>query len=215
MSKFMLIAPIAAIALAGCVATAAGPQTTKTYSLENFSKVSASAGVNVVLKQGPFSVTAEGPQDVLDHMKIEVHGDTLEIGRKNSMSFNWFNGGGHAVITVTAPNYTGINVSSGSDLDGAGLTLQDVRISASSGADIELSGTCGRLDVDASSGADIETSDLRCNTVEAEASSGADVDVFASASANGDASSGGDITVHGNPPQLNKHESSGGNVKAP
>jgi hypothetical protein len=116
---------------------------------------------------------------------------------------------------VTAPTYTELQASSGSDLKGEGLSLADLKASVSSGADMMVSGTCKQLDVDASSGADFKGDDLKCETVQASASSGADAVVFASMSARGHASSGADIKVLGHPSALDRDESSGGSVKAP
>jgi hypothetical protein len=116
---------------------------------------------------------------------------------------------------VTAPTYTEIHASSGSDVKGEGLSLASLSASVSSGADMELAGSCKALDVHASSGADFKGSELKCDSVEADASAGADLIAYASGTAKGHASSGADIKVLGHPSNFDRDESSGGSVKAP
>jgi hypothetical protein len=70
------------------------------------------------------------------------------------------------------------------------------------------------LRVDISSGADFDGEALKCETASIDASSGADADAFATRSANGDASSGANITFHGKPAEFTKDTSSGGSVRA-
>lgn len=182
------------------------------YSFEDFDEIDASAGVDVVLRQGAFAVHAEGSENALDRLKIEKRGDTLHIGRKRQNGFNW-GSSGSVTVTVSAPAYTAISASSGADVEGGNLQLRDVAVSVSSGADMELSGSCEELNVSVSSGSDFDGEDLHCQSVTARASSGADANVWAARSVIGDASSGGDIEVYGNPESISRDTSSGGSVR--
>jgi hypothetical protein len=207
------LATAGVFALSGCHSISGGPTTSKSFALAGFDRVSASAGVDVVLKQGPFNVSASGPEKHFDTLRVEANGSTLEIGRH---SHGWFSTShDHFIVTVSAPTYTELHASSGSDLKGEGLRLANLRASVSSGADMKVSGSCKQLDVEASSGADFKGDELKCESVQASASSGADAIVFASISARGHASSGADIKVLGHPSAFDHEESSGGSVKAP
>lgn len=182
------------------------------FSFSDFDSVEASAGVDVVLRQGNYSVRAEGSEKALERLKVEKRGDTLHIGRRNTSGFNW-SSGGSVTVTVSAPGYTAISASSGSDVSGSGLNLTDVSVSVSSGADMELAGSCEELTVSVSSGSDFDGEDLHCQNVTASASSGADANVWAARSLVGSASSGGDIDVYGEPESITKNTSSGGSVR--
>jgi hypothetical protein len=227
----VVILPFVALGLAAAVALNLPAEAdSKSYNFNGFEGVAVSAGVNVVLKQGPFSISATGSAKDLERLEIEKRGDVLNIGRKSSMGINWSSG--QVVVTVTAPRYASIAASSGSDVDGANLSLEDSSVSVSSGADLDLkevsaarlditvssgsdadmTGSCKSIVVDVSSGADFDGSGLKCETAKASASSGADVDIWASKSADGDASSGGDITFLGNPATRTEDTSSGGDV---
>lgn len=183
----------------------------QTFSISGFDSVEASAGVDVILRQGGFSVEADGSEKALERLKIEKRGDSLHISRRSGGGLNWGTSG-KVTVTVTAPRYVALSASSGSDVEGSDLDLKDVTISVSSGADMELSGSCDALTVSVSSGSDFEGEGLHCQTVTASASSGADADVWAARSVVGDASSGGDIDVHGQPASITKNTSSGGSV---
>lgn len=209
----MLILSAAVVALtAGLFAFRASAETRNYGSLTGFNEISSSAGVNVVLKQGPYSVTAEERDGNFDKLVLETRGSKLVIGRKNE----WFSfgGGPRYTVTVSAPDITAISASSGSDLDGKGISFRNLEVHISSGADVRLDGQCAELEVHVSSGADFKGEGLKCETARVSASSGAGAHAFATKVAKGDASSGGGVTFHGAPAQLEKHTSSGGSVRS-
>lgn len=230
MNRISWILPTAAMsALGGCIVVG-GPMETLAYNNSGFDSVHASSGINVVLSQGPFAVKAEAPEGNLDKILIEQNGSELKVSRKSEIS--WFGGNGHYVVNVSAPAITSISASGGADLEGhalqaealslsasgggnldlKGLKVTTLSASASGGGDINAAGACGMATITTSGGGNFDGSDLDCANVTASASGGGDIDVQASASANGDASSGGDIHFIGSPATFNKQESSGGDV---
>ena len=216
MHRILIVLPaILAFPLAGCVAGSATGQTyaeSQRHSYANFDKVDVSAGIGTVVRQGPFDVTAEAMKgESFDNLIVEVKGDTLRISRKSSI-MNW--SGEQYRVTVSAPAYSALGASSGSRLEGANLTLKDLSVEVSSGASMELGGACNALNLEISSGANFDGEDLRCATAMVEASSGASVDAFASQLADGEASSGANVTFHGQPKQVREDTSSGGSVRA-
>lgn len=232
--KTSLLVPAGLLAVAAiaavCLAQPARADT-KFYSLSGFNEVAAGGGVDVVLKQGPFSVFATGSKKDIERLEIRVEGSKLIVGHKSSISFF-----GHMeknVVTVTAPTYVEFTASGGADVDADGLNLSDARVAASGGADlrllnvtakafdarasggadIKLTGSCTALTAEASGGADYIGGDMKCQTADVRASGGADVDAWASASAKAHASSGADIRIRGNPGSVDKEMSGGGSVK--
>lgn len=205
---------------------------TKTYDIAGFDTVTASSGVNVVLKQGPFSVSATGPKNKLDRLNVERNGAELRIWRDPGMSMNWGMWSQSDMVTVVAPAYTAISASGGADIDAYELQFGDVSIRSSGGADINISGACKALTLEASGGADFNGRDLVCETADVSASGGADASVTATANATGDgsggadinfykvsgtaigkASSGADVHFDGRPAVVQRDESSGGDVE--
>lgn len=231
MTMIKWLVPAVAMATAGgCVMTEASE--TRSFNHTGFDSIDASGGVNLVLKQGPFSINAEGPKSKLEKLVIEQEGTTLNVRREN-MSWSWFNVQGRDVVTITAPSFTHVELSGGVDIDADGLNQPALSIKASGGADfnakritigvlsvdnsggadVNLSGACKSLTVDGSGGADFSSRDLTCEAATVTASGGADADVTVTADANGKASSGGDIRFYGSPATFSKDASSGGDVE--
>jgi len=118
---------------------------------------------------------------------------------------------------ITADGIVGENLqlsaSSGSDIAITGLAVGRISGSASSGASLALAGSCESFEIDASSGSSVEAENLVCKGIDANASSGASIEVHASEAARGEASSGGDVRIYGNPPDTDFDSSSGGDVE--
>jgi len=204
--SFLLIPSLAALCSTGCVvggASGAPYSESQRHAYTGFEKVDASAGVTVIVNQGPFDVKAETTDgNDFDNLVVEVRGSTLHIGRSQSM------------FTVSAPAYSGFEVSSGASLDGGNLSLANLKVEVSSGASVDLSGSCADLAVEISSGASFSGEDLKCATADVDASSGASAQAFASQRAEGNASSGASVNFYGSPASIEKDSSSGGSVSA-
>jgi hypothetical protein len=196
--------------LAALLATPALAET-KSFDLKGFTSVSASAGVSVnVTVGGDYSVVAESSAEGLERLKIELVGEELRIGRRH-VGFRWRRSD-EVVVNVTTPALSALDVSSGAEIDAAGIDAAAFAIDASSGGSLDASGRCDSLAVDVSSGGSVEAMGLECQSATASASSGGSAEIFASESLVGDASSGGSIDVYGKPKNVNKDTSSGGSV---
>jgi hypothetical protein len=205
MNKVIQAAAIAAILISPAYAE------TKSFDLTGFTRVSASAGVDVkVTAGGDYSVKADSTPEGLDRLKVELVGDELRIGR-NHRNLSWKRGS-RVTVTVSTPALAGLEVSSGASLNASGVDAGDFSIDASSGGDLDVTGRCDALSVDVSSGGNIDARALECRSAIADASSGGNADIFASESVDGDASSGGNVDVYGKPKNVSKDTSSGGSV---
>jgi len=186
---------------------------TRSFPFSNFDAIDASAGVHVILKQGPFAVSVEEPSGRFDALKMNVEGRTLHVGRQPNIGERRGRGP-RFTVTVTAPNFTGVAASSGSHIEAASLSAKQFEASVSSGANAELKGACTDLSVNTSSGARFDGEALKCDAATVAASSGSSADAFASRAATGAATSGARVTFHGQPASVTKTASSGGSVIA-
>lgn len=211
MRHSLLLIPAAVVGLVTAAVVFPAFADTKSYNLSNFDKLNVSAGIRVDVVQGPFSVKVDTPNNNFDNLVIEVRGSTLRLGRKNT---GWFTKGPEYRVTVSAPSYSGFDVSSGAHVESDTLTMKDVSVDVSSGAHVEIEGSCGELKLDVSSGAHFNGEDLKCQSASVDASSGAHADAFASQTARGNASSGAHISFHGKPTSVDRDTSSGGSVKS-
>ncbi len=205
-----------------------GKQTRRTAS---FNGISVSSGIDLYLTQGNAEiVVVEADPDIIDDIITEVNDGILHIYLKKK--FNWVCNDDRAVY-VTFDNLTKldisagadveaensfkledleISVSSGADLEIDDLTAESVWLDTSSGSDAELSGKVVNFNASSSSGADISCANLISENCTVSVSSGADANVHVTKELKASASSGGDICYKGNPDRKDINESSGGDV---
>lgn len=226
-----MIRTLCAASLTGLGLVGLAQAETKSFPVETFTQIDASAGIEVAFSIGTApSVVVENDKGDFDDIDVFVRGDTLVLKRKKK-SWGWGKRARYSV-TVTTETLSGVEVSSGAEVVGSGMRGDVIRVQVSSGADAELSdvsgtevrlesssgsdldiaGTCQRVWADSSSGSDIEARDLICDTAEADASSGSDITLHAKSRLTADASSGADITVYGGPTEVDSDKSSGGSV---
>lgn len=208
----------------------------RTIELPPFTSIDISSGIHAeVTVGGSQSVTADSAdQSVIDELRIEVRGSTLHawyewsifdvfrIGRDRSItltiavpSVDALDASAGALVNVggLSGDRVALGASSGASLNAIVTSVSFLDLEASSGAALSASGPCVAADVEVSSGARVTADSLLCTDVDAEASSGAQAKVFASGSVKAEASSGGQVIVHGNPPSVDREASSGGNVE--
>ncbi|MBX3511263.1 MAG: DUF2807 domain-containing protein, partial [Hyphomonadaceae bacterium] len=141
--------------------------------LSGFDRVSASAGTQVEIAVGSgFSVDVRGAN--ADRVVTRVAGGVLIIEPQR----NWrWRGNTRPVVHVTMPDLRGLDASSGARIAASGVQARQISLESSSGAHLNVAGTCAAFVADASSGAHLDASSLRCEAGAVEASSGARVRV--------------------------------------
>ncbi|MBT3241905.1 MAG: DUF2807 domain-containing protein [Bacteroidetes bacterium] len=207
---------------------AEGPVVTKERSMNDFTSIEVSAGLDVYLTQGNgISVTVETEENLHEYVKTEVKDGTLHVYKKVS-----FKDSKTHKVHVTMGKIETIHASSAGDVLGentieagelylnassAGdikldLKAKKVIAECSSAGDIILSGKAVVLKGTASSAGDLKAGKLEVKEAEVISSSSANITVRVSDKLRAIASSVGDITYYGNP-KLDKTVSSLGSVK--
>ena len=189
----------------------------RTYDVGNFDGIDVSAGIEVRYVTGA-------------SRSVEVDDETLVLKRQKKM--NWGSKRQDYSVTVLVQSLSDIEASSGSYVEGSGLSGEEASIDVSSGArtivtgisageidietssgsSVEASGTCSELEADASSGSTIDAGALQCTALVADVSSGASIRAHASERVDAEASSGGSIRVTGGATDVTIDKSSGGSV---
>lgn len=208
----------------------------QTFDLQGFSKVEAGFGLDVTIAMGDYSISAEGDARALDRLEVARHGDTLKLtmkprGWERFSPITWLFGQDDDLnVTIALPELRSVAALSGADVEVDGATggrfeaksrsgadlkidsiaAQDVMLDASSGATLNISGTCGSVAAGASSGAEINAKDLICDEGRLAVSSGADISLNAR-TVMADAAAGGSADVWG-VEELDSSASSGGEV---
>ena len=105
------------VALAGCNhgdAATGGPTVSRNYQVGNFQEIELAGHYDVQIHTGgPVSVSATGPENVLNHLKVDVEGNKLTIHPENNRG--WFHFGYHSRenvhVNVTVPSLTGATLA--------------------------------------------------------------------------------------------------------
>ena len=162
---------------------------------ENVVTLEISGGVDVVVDNtlAHNKVQVLSNTDDFSKLVVKEENGTLKIYDKRSVGKKVYK------LYVPALNYEGLVISGGSDFEWDSCSVEKFSVTASGGADCEMSGKCGSLSVVASGGADADMEHLLAEDVTVVASGGADVSVHATNTIAVTASGGSDIYITGNP----------------
>ncbi len=203
---------------------------TETRKVSNdFIRVKASGGLDVYITSNEdLSLVVEADENLHDLIKTEVNNGTLYISSKKNI---W--SARSKKVHLSVENLNEIVVTSGAEIisentfntdelkvtatSGAEANLRinvnNLICSASSGADLNLVGKTKNIEANSSSGSDINAYGLEAMHCIAKATSGSDIKVNVIRSFKGEATSGADIRIKGDPKQVQKNNNSGGSIR--
>ncbi|MBN8578512.1 MAG: DUF2807 domain-containing protein [Cytophagales bacterium] len=204
-------------------------QQSEVRTVGSFSGVKVGQAIDVYLKKGDKeSVRVEVSGTDLSNILTEVGGSYLRIhmreGRYKSrtvkvyvtyVTLDKIHASSAANIFsegVIRANNIDLSTSSAASIE-ISIDAGSVTAEASSAGDIQLEGKARNLIVDASSAGEIDAYSLDSEAVRANASSAGTIKVSASKELQARASSGGSIRYRGSPGKVNTDSSSGGSVK--
>jgi hypothetical protein len=186
-----------------------------------FSRLKVENGIDVSLTQGPeqrLRIEVDGYD--LAQIETEVVGGELSLSNKGRSGWDWsFFDERDVTVYLDFVELTAIDASSGSDIEGRNaFELDELRVEASGGSDVELDVRAERLEFHLSGGSDLEVrgetqslaveasggSDVSARSLDAaqarvDLSGGSDASILATAAVAVHASGGSDVIVHGNP----------------
>lgn len=116
------------------------------------------------------------------------------------------------VVRVVAPQLSSLELAKGVEATANGLSAQTLEVDVAMGATLRAAGQCDTLEADVAMGGALAAENLACRRVVVDAVMGGAAEVRASAEAEADASMGGAVTVHGNPPKFDASGSMGGTI---
>lgn len=193
-------------------------QMTKNVAISNFSEVSVSAGIELIITQGSTeSAKIIAKEGVIDEVEIEKSGNSVHVGWRENLSFTSHFKNRSAKVYISYKKLNSIAASSGSSLvtenvlktdkldarasSGASIkakiSCNDLDLQTSSGGSASLSGNASNMDVSASSGGNVDALDLITAYAKARTSSGGDVEINVTKGLETATSSGGSIRYKG------------------
>jgi hypothetical protein len=220
MKKFLLLAGLSALGVwaFGQNTKVIADKNAAARSVSGFHAIRVSGGIDLYLSQGAEAVAVSASDvEYRDKIKTEVENGVLKIYLDRSWQ-NW-NWGGHKLkayvsfATIDALEASGgsdvyadgvfkltkldINLSGGSDLKDAKLTVTDLRLEQSGGSDSYVSGTAANVRVETSGGSDLHGYDLVTDNCTISASGGSDTHITVNKELNVSASGGSDVYYKG------------------
>lgn len=97
----------------------------KTFDLKDFDALAVHGPLNVELAPGPFSVSASGDQELLDHLKPTVRNGTLDLELSEGKDSRKDNMDGTLSITVRMPHVKALHVFGSGTLTSAAFERAD------------------------------------------------------------------------------------------
>lgn len=195
----------------------AGPTASQGFDLNGFTGVKVTGPDDVMIERGDtFSIVARGPQAVIDELEIELDGDMLSIGRKESMLR--FKGDEAVKVTVVMPTLRAVRLTGSGAIDADAVEGDaveavvtgsgDLKIAAMNGKRAELritgsgdlevgGGTIAAGDYDVTGSGSIAAGGLAAKTLDVSIAGSGNVDAQASDSADISILGSGDATIGG------------------
>lgn len=224
MHKSVAFVIAASAALAACHQgnEGGGPTVSRNYQVGNFQEVELAGHYDVQIHTGgPVSVSATGPENVLNRLKVEVDGNKLTIHPENNRG--WFHFGLHGSretvhVNVTVPTLTGatlagsgaINIDKlqGGNFEGTvagsgqlnvtSVDVQQLKLSiAGSGSAKAGQGKAQSAEYDIAGSGDIDAPAVQTQQVKVSIAGSGGVRANASATANVDIMGSGDVNITG------------------
>lgn len=175
----------------------AGPRTTRSYPVTNFSKLDVAGSYDVTVSTGSQpGVQATGGQNRLEDLVVEQVGDTLRIHPKThtGISFGWTNDRG-IKVSVTVPAVSDLNMAGSGNvtvtrvsgdrfaaaLAGSGdlrldaIQARNLEISIAGSGDVSAKGTAGATKLSIAGSGGVDGGGLTTDTAEVSVMGSGDV----------------------------------------
>ena len=185
-----------------------GNISTESRAVQGFNRIAVSGSAEVVLTQGPEeALTVAADDNLLEHVRTEVTGDTLSLG---------FESGRYAPseplqFNVTVQELRGLHLSGATRVDAAHITTDRLGVSASGSSKITLAGQATVQDVSSSGSSQYDAGQLESETVTVTASGVSNVTVWANAELEVRTSGSSSVRYYGRP-RLNQSISGSGSL---
>lgn len=183
-----------------------GPQVSETRTLDGFDALRVDDGFRVTWVKGPPQVTVDAPERAHEFLETRVKNGRLTIELRSGVRVTSFD---TIVITASSESIDTFEANGGSRIVAKDLSSNPLRLTATGGSELEVSGASADLRVNASGGSVVNAAQFAADEVSVDASGGSTVQVQALKSVVGTASGGSTVTVTGGG-DASKFSTSGG-----
>ncbi|MBL8911588.1 MAG: DUF2807 domain-containing protein [Archangium sp.] len=207
--RSVALASFAAVFVSGCYNYIdGGPQVSETRTVEGFDALRVDDGFKVTWVKGAPQVVVDAPEKALEYLDTKVKNGRLTIELRNGVRVTNFD---TIIITASSESIDTFEANGGSSIIAKDLSSNPLRVTASGGSDIEVTGASAELRVNASGGSGVNAAAFAAEEVSIDASGGSTVAIQALKSVVGTASGGSTVTVTGGG-DVSKFSTSGGST---
>jgi len=161
-----------------------------------------------VVAQKEFSVEIEADDNLLQFIRTEVKGGTLEISTDKSISPK------NAIrVRISAPDIDKVQTSGASKLSLSNVKNDSLKVYASGASKLKVDGETRDLEIELSGASKIEAESLKAENVDVDGSGASCVSVNVSGDLKADLSGASKVTYTGNPRNLEKSTSGASSVR--
>ena len=161
----------------------------------SFTSVGVSGAVNAVIVPGDeCQVVVEGDDNLVPLVRTVSEGGHLSIFTEGVTGMS---PKVPLLVSIVCPQLTGVSASGASEVEAHEVATESMHLQASGASELELSGTCVRLDVEISGASEADLSQLIANHATVSASGASELHVHALESITGSASGASDIEHSG------------------
>ena len=182
---------------------------TEKRSVANFKAIEVGGIFEVeVVAQKDFSVEVEADDNLLQFIRTEVKGGTLEISTEKKISPQ-----GRIRVRVSAPDVESLQVSGVAKVSLGSLKNDSLKVYASGASKLKVDGETKNLEVELSGASKIEAENLKAENVNVDGSGASCASVNVSGDLKADLSGASKVTYTGNPRNLEKSTSGASSVR--
>ncbi|HEX8370237.1 MAG TPA: head GIN domain-containing protein [Pyrinomonadaceae bacterium] len=175
----------------------------------DFTSVKTGGAITVdIVAQRDFSVEVEADDNLLEHIKTEVKGDTLKIYTEGSISTR-----NPIRVRIAMPQIESLDVSGASTGTLTNVKNETLTLDASGASKIKIDGEVKELIVDLSGASRLDAENLKAENVTVDANGASSATVAVLNDLNADASGASTIRYAGEPKNVKKNSSGASSVK--
>jgi Putative auto-transporter adhesin, head GIN domain len=211
MRRLLALAPLVAVALAGC---GAGPTVTQRRELPRFERLVIDDNMDVTVRSGarPAAVVRAG-EKALDDVHTDVEDGALKVSGRGTAVVIGSDPVDDARITLTVPDLDVIKISGDSDADLRDLRGDVFEVDISGDGAVRASGDVRRLTVEISGSGSVEMPGLNAREARVEVSGSGDVRIGRTEKLDVEISGSGHVSYRGRP-QLSQSISGSGQIES-
>lgn len=185
-----------------------GNAQTEKRNLADFKAIEVGGVFEVeITAQKEFSVEVQADDNLLQFIRTEVNGETLEIRSEKRFSTS-----NPVRVKISAPDIENLQISGASKISLANLKNDSLRVDSSGASKIKVDGETKNLVVEMSGASRLDAENLKTENASVDASGASNANIFVSGDLKADLSGASHVTYSGNPKNLEKKTSGASSV---